>query len=226
MPKTPPAPGTPEDLEKWARHLRRIGESGLAGADLDGELRAALARPHWIGGPLLAAMWVRRHSSLPSDLSQSHMRASLQLARDDAALWWALVEASAGPVERWIDVAADGPLFRRDACRAIEVWTESELAALHALRHHIGRAAGDAAAALSARIRRAVEWHIAHTQPDNATNHPWAVHVFVLHGSAESRHFAETLVSNSMVLSGRADALSAWILLDAAEALELLLRAP
>lgn len=219
MAKTPPAPGTLEDLAKWAQHLRRIGESALAGADLDRELRAAVSRPHWIGGPLLAAMRVRRCGSPPPDLSAEQVRESLRLARDDAALWWALVDESMGPVGRWIEVAANGPLFRQDACRSIEVWTEMELAALHALSHHGRRTDGVAAAALSARIRRTVEWHVAHTQPDNATNHPWAVHVFVLHGSPESRHFAETLVSNCMVLSGRPDALSAWILLDAAETL-------
>ncbi len=208
------------DRERWAAHLRRLAESGLAGVDPRREWREALARPHWIGGPLLTAMWVRRHGSLPGDFSQAHARESLRLARDDAALWWVLVEASAGPVERWIDVRAEGSLFRQDACRAIEVWTETELSALHALWHLARRAAGDTAAALSARIASAVAWHIQHTQPDNATNHPWAAHVFLLHGTPESRHFAETLVSNCIVLNGRPDPLSAWILLDAAEALE------
>ncbi|MCL4197245.1 MAG: hypothetical protein KJZ69_07100 [Phycisphaerales bacterium] len=220
MAKTPPAPGTPEDLARWAQHLRRIGESGLPNADLESELRAALARPHWIGGPLLAAMRVRRCGPLAPDLPAAHVRESLRLARDDAALWWALVDESMGPVGRWIEVAANGPLFRQDACRSIEVWTEMELTALHALSHHARRADGDAAAALSERVRRTVEWHVARTQPDNATNHPWAVHVFLLHDTPESRHFAETLVSNCMVQSGRADALSAWILLDAAEAID------
>jgi len=210
------------DRERWAAHLRRLAESGLAGVELQRELRAALARPHWIGGPLFASMWVRRHGSLPCDFSEAHARESLRIARDDAALWWALVDASAGPVERWIDVRGAGPLFRQDACRAIEVWTETELSALHALWRHARTATGEAAAALSARIGRAVSWHLEYTQPDNATNHPWAAQVFLLHGPPESRHFAETLVSNCMVLHGRPDALSAWILLDAAEALDAL----
>ncbi len=208
------------DPGRWSAHLRRLGESVSGGVDLKRELREALQRPYWIGGPLLAAMWVRRHGSLPADLVPGHLGGALRLARDDAALWWALVEPQAGPVERWIDVRGEGPLFAQDACRAIEVWTETELSALHALWRHARIATGEAAAALSARISRAVFWHLEHTQPDNATNHPWAAHVFLLHGSPESRHFAETLVSNCMVLNGRPDALSAWILLDAADAID------
>lgn len=60
-------------------------------------------------------------------------------------------------------------------------------------------------------------------QPDNATNHPWAIHVFLVHalrtGTDDGRMYAETMLHNCMVGSGRPDRLSAVILLDAAHAI-------
>lgn len=66
-------------------------------------------------------------------------------------------------------------------------------------------------------------WLITEIQPDNATNLPWAVHVFaslaVRDDSHEARMYAETLMHNCMVSSGQPDTLSALILLDAAKQL-------
>ena len=207
----------PDNLRRWVEHIRRLADPVVGDLDLSGELRAALARPRWIGGPLLAWRWVREHGSLAREFGEADWIASRDAARDDAALWWALIDARSGPVARWIDVDADGALFEQGLYGTIEVWTETELCALHALWHHASREAPGGA--MAQRVARAVAWHVENTQPDNATNHPWAAHVFLRHGTPESQHFAETLLSNCMVLNGRPDPLSAWILLDAAEGL-------
>jgi hypothetical protein len=53
-----------------------------------------------------------------------------------------------------------------------------------------------------------------HTQPDNATNRPWALHVFARGGDPESTLYAETLLHNVTASDARHEALSRWILLD------------
>ncbi|MBL0926153.1 MAG: hypothetical protein IBJ11_00685 [Phycisphaerales bacterium] len=107
---------------------------------------------------------------------------------------------------------------------AIEVWTEMELCALHAL-WWIGRRRQDAR--LIARADMAATWHLENLQPDNATNHPWAVHAFAefgeRRGSPEADLHAQTLLHNCRVALGRPDALSAQILGDAADAIDSLL---
>jgi len=117
-----------------------------------------------------------------------------------------LLQAAAGPLRPW---GSDGP---------IEVWTEVELSSLHALWR-------------LARLRReprmrdravaAMRWHLEHTQPDNATNRPWALHAFARRGDAESRLYAETLLHNVAASDARHEPLSRWILLDAARELAL-----
>lgn len=204
---------------KWVEHLHRLASPVVSGVDLRAELERALVRPQWIAGPLLARALQRQEGGGVPVAGRAAIERGVAAARDDVALWWALSEPAAGPVSRWIDPAASGPLFRQDLYQTIEVWTETELCALHAISHHACAEDSSPAEALQGRIERAVAWHLEHTQPDNATNRPWAAHVFLLHGTAESMHFAETLVSNSMVLNGRPDALSAWILLDSADAL-------
>lgn len=219
MPEICPTRCVTDDLNRWVDHMRRLAEPVVGALNLCGELRAALARPRWIGGPLLAWRWARGHDGLGPEFEPAEWEASRAMARDDAALWWALIDERSGPVARWIDVDAKGPLFEQGLYGTIEVWTETELCGLHALWHHAQRE--EAGGAMAQRIARAVAWHVQNTQPDNATNHPWAAPVFLLHGTPESQHFAETLLSNCMVLNGRPDALSAWILIDAADALDL-----
>lgn len=108
-------------------------------------------------------------------------------------------------------VNASGPI-------AIEVWSEVELSSLHALSWMAERDAS-----LRPLVRRVATWHIENLQPDNATNHPWAVHVFaaigILTGEADALMYAQTLLHNCQVSLGRPDALSALILRDAANAL-------
>ncbi len=137
----------------------------------------------------------------------------------DLALWWALATGRGvgGLVEE-----GEGPLVGLGAFEsgAIEATTETELGALHALWHH-GR---DDDAARS-RCLAAARWHVENLQPDNGTNHPWAVAVFVglaaedgRIGAGASLH-AQTLVHNALVASGRPDRFSACLLLDAARSL-------
>lgn len=113
------------------------------------------------------------------------------------------------------------PLLAQGAFSTIEVWTETELSALHALAR---LSALRGSAELRARAFSAARWHVEHVQPDNATNRPWAAHLFLqlseAEGSADARLYAETLLHNCRVQSGRPDPLSALILLDGAEALE------
>jgi hypothetical protein len=106
-----------------------------------------------------------------------------------------------------------GPLVVWDQSVAIEVWTEEELSGMHALARLARRM--DSANARE-RLRAAVRWHIEHTQPDNGTNRPWAVHAFLIEGSPEAHAYAGTLLHNALALTGQPTPLSAWILMDAA----------
>ena len=109
--------------------------------------------------------------------------------------------------------AGKGPLVVWDQRVAIEVWTEEELSGMHALARLARRT--DSAPAQE-RLRSAVRWHIEHTQPDNGTNRPWALHAFLLEGSPDAHAYAGTLLHNALALTGRPTPLSAWILMDAA----------
>lgn len=139
----------------------------------------------------------------------------------DEALWWALHESGSDP--RGLLRAESGPLLGADSDLGIEVSTEQELAALHAAWWLTRR---DSDAQLRDRIRSAAEWHVRTLQPDNATNHPWAVHVFLdlaANGGAQAidaEMHARTLVHNSMMMQGRPGRFAACLLLDAARALE------
>ncbi|MFM1935322.1 MAG: hypothetical protein RI990_281 [Planctomycetota bacterium] len=94
---------------------------------------------------------------------------------------------------------------------ALEVWTESELGALHALARVVRRAPTPARAHRLDELRR---WHLEHTQPDNATNRPWAIHVFLRSPDPESWLYAETLLHNVHASDARGEGLSRWILRD------------
>lgn len=140
----------------------------------------------------------------------------------DRRLWRCVHEPRAFD-PRWLRPA--GSLTDQPVDLVIETWTERELSALHALRT-IARLRADAT--LAARCMDAAGWHVAELQPDNATNHPWAVHVFIelaLDPQADSAAragadlHAQTLLHNCRVRLGRADRLSAWVLRHAAREL-------
>lgn len=141
----------------------------------------------------------------------------------DATLWRAACAAPGDPAI----VAADGLLASRPGdslassggYAALEVWTECELGALHALARFARR---HPAASRDARLAELVAWHLEHTQPDNATNRPWALHVFLREGSPEARLYAETLLHNATASDARHEPLTRWILLDSVRELRAL----
>ncbi len=141
----------------------------------------------------------------------------------DATLWHA---ACAAPGDAAIDVAdrllAARPgdsLAASGGYAALEVWTECELGALHALARFARR---HPAASRDARLAELVAWHLEHTQPDNATNRPWALHVFLREGTPEARLYAETLLHNATASDARHEPLTRWILLDSVRELRAL----
>jgi len=158
-----------------------------------------------------------------------------------AALLWAAHDRTINPDEQLIkapatdevDSTGTGPLVydAADDTVAIEWRTLDELTALHALWN---LAVVDGPHDQTKRDRwrsrclSAARWHIAELQPDNATNHPWAVHVFYElaeietdpSASASARFHAETLLHNCQVQQGKPDLVSAVILLDAASGLD------
>ncbi len=145
----------------------------------------------------------------------------------DDALWLAATDASR-PVDPLIR-PAPGPLLERTLYSAIEVWTEADLSAMHALWWIARRRQ---APALRERALHAASWHIEHIQPDNATNRPWASHVFLdlwrTAGLVEARLHAETLLHNAEAgavdARGTPGALIAAIVADSADALDLMLQ--
>lgn len=119
--------------------------------------------------------------------------------------------------------ARRGALLSTDGFLAIEVWTECELAAVHALARCARHPDARIAAFSGDRVDEAVRWHLEHTQPDNATNRPWALHAFLLaeDGSGDPTAYAETLLHNMSATEARNEPLSRWILADCARELRL-----
>jgi hypothetical protein len=126
------------------------------------------------------------------------------------------------------DRAGKGSLLATDAFLAIEVWAECELAALHGLHRLLRLARVPDDDWRRVRLAEAAAWHLEHTQPDNSTNRPWALHVYLLREdpTGESRLYAETLLHNACASSARDEPLTRWILADAARELRLALDAP
>lgn len=160
--------------------------------------------------PLLIA-WLSR-SGLRKQSSPLTSTSSL-----DLRLWQLLLQHAAGAPSQMLDAVnpALGRLVHNPDTYTLEVWTEVELSALHALSH-----AGPAA---KSRRDSATDWIVENLQPDNATNHPWSVHVFLRRAfendMPEHRLYAESLLHNCIVSLGRPDRFSALVLLDAGRAL-------
>lgn len=137
----------------------------------------------------------------------------------DEALWWALLDPT---ITVDAQLALNGPrLIEGSASLPIEIATQAELSALHALWWHARRRPE-----LRERVGAAIDWHMDELQPDNATNLPWAAHVFIERwcerGQFEAVLHAQQLIHNCRVQLGRPDAFSLWVLDDAARALESL----
>lgn len=135
----------------------------------------------------------------------------------EEALWWSLHDRAALSQAN-IDLAAGGPLFEPLRQRGIEWWTQAELSGVHALSI-LGLRDNDAATL--ARVERCALWLLDEVQPDNATQLPWAVHIFAAIASdtarpailrTAARHYAQTLVHNALVNTGQPDPFAACIL--------------
>ncbi len=221
----------------------------LAAGDLEAAVRAAClggrSRPDGPDAGAAAGSGAGPGTAAPSDAGDARDAPDAQDAQDIAtapaelapadgerALWWARADrgvdvdavlAAADPAARPPDVgpaASNGSLLPRDRYRAIEVWTDADLAAMHAL-WWLARDRGRADWA--ARLDEVRAWHLANTQPDNATNRPWAIHVFLLAGSPEDEHYAQTLLHNALAMDAEPTPLGRVLLHDAANALELAL---
>lgn len=228
-----------ELVAQWSERLCSLGERWILPTDGVGVGEAELAgfademgnrRP--VDRPLVAWVWGVDAGAAPAGV------------RDDERLWWALhdetlsvdevfAEAflsrtlkarnSAGREEAWL---LDCPVLARRA-GTIEVFTQSQLSALHAAwAIAVRRGRED----LRAACLHACAWFIENLQPDNATNHPWAAQVFVMRAAMcateEERElrgaalmYAQTLLHNCRVHLGRPDRFSAAVLVDAGRAL-------
>lgn len=165
---------------------------------------------------------VARSVNAGPDCDESPPASLLRAAREGSAperRVWAAAVSGEGLPEDLLDLSAAGPLWDSGQWSAIEVWTEGELCGLHALGR-LRRTRPDLAAVVGRRLRSAIGWHLEHTQPDNATHRPWAIHLFLGHPDAEIDLYGQTLLHN-FEAAGRGDRDAAWILLDAAREIRL-----
>lgn len=181
---------SPRDSLAWAAHLESV------------------ARGAWGDG------------DCPRDPPESLLRAARTGDAPERILWQ-IAAGGAFPERQILDLDSVGPLWAPGRWSAIEVWTESELCGLHALaRLRRSGAGSDAATLVSRRLRGAILWHLEHTQPDNATHRPWAIHLFLGHPDPEVDLYGQSLL-HAYEAAGRGDRDAAWILLDAAREIRL-----
>lgn len=229
--------GGPRDREGWARSLRALAQRGLDKHDTTSVLaRASRGEPvseeealhaarafrderghrRSVDGWIVARVLNTKGFTGPGDARGMADRSA------DVVLFRGLLLSAELPVEA-VSVG-EGSLVPFDPEIGIERWTQTELGALHALGVWAARGAASERAPLAARVRAAARWHIAELQPDNATNHAWAVHVFAelaVAGEDGAVMHAQTLMHNAMVAGGGVpDAFSSILLLDAAMVLE------
>lgn len=205
------------ELAAWSDRLRRVAQRTL-GDDLgapdwqpDTIARFADELGHRRAVDPFLLAWRGRPDAQapapsPADVSEACLWSALTTGEDPSAL------LPDRPTRH-------APLFAQPEDVVIEVWTETELASLHALWWHARKDDG-----LSALVADVASWHIEMLQPDNATNHPWGIHVFLTmhaqHNTPGAELYAQTLLHNCMVTMGRPDRFSAHVLADAADALE------
>ena len=192
--------GEAEALRRVAGGEGAEGGSGLAGSFRDerGHRRAV---DRWLVGRLLG-------EAVEDEVGD---RAGL-----DERLFAGLVTGDGSAAEACL--GSNGSLEVFDPEVGIERWTQTELGALHAMGVWAARGLG------RDRVLDAARWHVAELQPDNATHHAWALHVFVevgISGDSGALAHAGTLLHNAMVAGGGApDAFSSVLLLDSAMVLE------
>ncbi len=177
-----------------------------------------------IDAPMLAHMLAMPPTtrSVVADIASEAPRSAAQ-RKDELQLWQALC-SHADPLTLVApSTTTPTPLLPHLHHLAIELWTESELSALHALSHF----ATPQHQTVRARVHSAAAWLLDNIQPDNATQRPWAIHVFLImaHDNtlpestrSHAQMYAETLLHNAMIPMGPQvpDIFSACILLDSA----------
>lgn len=209
------------DPHLWPRYLRRLAAPALTGRPSVESLRADRAAAAAFIADFADERGHRRAVDRPFLAALLGVHPGVRQATDigaDEGAWWALATGVSAP--RSIAEQTIGPLLPREEGLAIEVWTERELSLQHAAWRIAAR---DADERLRERCFAAARWAVAELQPDNATNHPWAVHVYLalsMTGDADARMYAEMQLHNCQVTLGRPDLFSAMILIDAADALE------
>jgi len=204
----------------WSSRLRRIAEPVLAGTPLIAP--ATMAEKQRYIETFADEAGTRRYWD---PLLLGHMLGVAVDPSPEPWLWsWnALASTAPGGGEGRMSP----PFFAGAESWALEQETEKELAGLHAWSWLQRRGPRADARGSGAAFDAAVEWTIANIQPDNATNHPWAIQVFLDRAAtgaarthSDARLYAETMLHNCLVTTGRPDLVSALILWDAAAWLE------
>lgn len=213
---------------EWAVRLQQIGSGSVSASAFppgtDEERESFIRNFHDAAGhrrlvdePLLRRMLSVHPAAFPASETIGE--------RHDVGLMWAALRPSDGPLDPARFISGDsGPLVPHLRSHGIEIWTEAELTALHALSW-----ISIALPAWAPRLESAAAWLVEELQPDNATHRPWAVHVFVRRGhergDIEASLYAQTLLHNAIIsgaMASRAgeepclDPFSALILLDSA----------
>ncbi len=212
-PRVSKASSDRDELLRWSERLGHLAEPSLRGTPL-------------LGSDGDAAGWVRgfaddaghRRAIDPPLLCRMLRLATGDLARGeriDERLMLAACEcASPMPPSPSLTPDATGPLAPEFSERGIETWTEVEFGSLHALSWIALRRPE-----YRARVVSCARWLIDNLQPDNATNRPWASHVFLAIANGPSDLallYADTLIHNALVGQSRPDRFSAVLLLDSA----------
>ena len=214
-------------LQQWRQQIGSVTAAAIRGTALEQALGAApeprLAfattfaddaghrRP--VDLPILA--WVLRLEDSPIPAPKT------AFDRPDLRLWHALQTSAVEP--HTLIATTTGPIAPECRDEGIEVWTEVELACLHALWWH---ARLRDSASLRDRAEDHARWLMDEIQPDNGTNHAWAVAAFselAAAGNSDAALYAETLLHNCQVTLGKADRFSAVLLVDASRYLDRLI---
>lgn len=213
-----------EIISSWCERLERLGARGGGAGGLSVGEVAAFCDEAGNRRRVDRALLCWRHGVSPGPTPGG--------VQDDEALWWALHDGTIdvdGLLAPEANLSVRGvemmpPLLAR-AAGTIEVFTESQLSAMHALWHLASvRRRPD----YRERCLRVAEWFIEHIQPDNATNHAWAIHVFVVLGATRGGElggsavaYGATLLHNCRVQLGVPDRFSRELIGDAAAALRV-----
>ena len=114
-------------------------------------------------------------------------------------------------------LSPSGPFTQTGDSIGIEVWTEVELRTLHAAWNS---AIDRGSARTTSRCLAAARWHLENIQPDNATNIPWAIHLFAAladDGDASADIHAQTQLHAALTGRREPSRLTSLVLLDASE---------